>query len=99
MYQHLTKLFLAGMVAVFGLAGSANDSYSKTACDFVLGLKSLALPGEVIDHKTDWTDMGCTTQNTWISGDSICCQVGFQHACLFRCWDGLNIVNAALNGD
>ena len=80
MYQHLTKLFLAGMVAVFGLAGSANDSYSKTACDFVLGLKSLALPGEVIDHKTDWTDMGCTTQvNVKVDrGDSAVTKVDFK---------------------
>ena len=44
------------------LALAPTNASSQTVCEFVLGLADLANPGEIIDHKTDITNGGCTTQ-------------------------------------
>ena len=53
---------LYGIVAACALLTLAPaDASSQTACDLVKSLADLEFDGEVIDHKTDFSDSDCTT--------------------------------------
>lgn len=70
---------MRSLSSIFGatllLALVSANAWSQTSCELILSLANLAAPGEVVDHKTDTSDVvkrSVTNELTCSRGPASC---------------------------